>query len=73
MEVKAVQTKVFARFKYRISYGKAWRAKHAALERRYHRSAMPESFDAYTEREEETMQHPHSWELWHEHVLDIAV
>ena len=39
----------------------------------YHRSAMPESFDAYTKREEETMQHPHSWELWHEQVLDIDI
>ena len=42
MEVKAVQTKVFARLKYRISYGKAWRAKHAALERRF-----GSYFDAY--------------------------
>jgi len=31
MEVKAIQTKVFVRFKYIISYGKAWRAKHTAL------------------------------------------
>jgi hypothetical protein len=35
MEVKAIQTKVFIRFKYIISYGKAWRAKHRALETRF--------------------------------------
>jgi len=39
----------------------------------YHRSTMPESFDAYTEREEQSMQHPHSWELWHEEVLDVDI
>lgn len=42
MEVKAIQTKVFVRFKYRISYGKAWRAKHRALETRF-----GSFFDAY--------------------------
>ena len=35
MEVKAIQKKVFVRFKYVISYGKAWRAKHRALETRF--------------------------------------
>jgi hypothetical protein len=35
MEVKAIQTKVFVRFHYRISYGKAWRAKQMALEQRF--------------------------------------
>ena len=39
----------------------------------YDRSAMPEGFDAYTEREEQSMQHPHSWELWHEEVLDVDI
>ena len=42
MEAKAIQTKVFVRFNYRISYGKAWRAKHRALERRF-----GSYFDAY--------------------------
>ena len=42
MEVKAIQTKVFVRFNYRISYGKAWRAKHMALEKRF-----GSYFDAY--------------------------
>ena len=42
MEVKAIQTKVFIRFKYRISYGKAWRAKQRALESRF-----GSYFDAY--------------------------
>ena len=41
MEVKAIQTKVFVRFKYIISYGKAWRAKHTVLEIRFG------SFNAY--------------------------
>jgi len=42
MEVKAIQTKVFVRLNYRISYGKAWRAKHTALQRRF-----GSYFDAY--------------------------
>src|SRR4051812_32236287 len=42
MEVKAIQTKVFGRLKYNISYGKAWRAKHRALETRF-----GSFFDAY--------------------------
>jgi hypothetical protein len=39
----------------------------------YHRSTMTESFDAYTEREEQSMQHHHSWELRHDHVLDVNI
>ena len=35
MEVKAIQKKVFVRFKYVIFYGKAWRAKHRARETRF--------------------------------------
>ena len=35
MEVSALQTKVAVRFNYEISYGKAWRAKHMALENRF--------------------------------------
>ena len=35
MEVSALQTKVAVTFKYEISYGKAWRAKHTALENRF--------------------------------------
>ncbi|XBI22027.1 uncharacterized protein [Aegilops tauschii subsp. strangulata] len=42
MEVKAIQTKVFVRFKHRMSYGMAWRAKHRALETRF-----GSFFDAY--------------------------
>jgi hypothetical protein len=32
MEVKAIQKTVKQRYKYNISYGKAWRAKQKALE-----------------------------------------
>src|SRR5664279_1166412 len=39
----------------------------------YHRTTMSESFDAYTEREEHSMQHLHTWELWHEEILDVDV
>ena len=35
MEVSALQTKVAVRFKYEISYGKVWGAKHTALENRF--------------------------------------
>src|SRR5664279_3681626 len=42
MEVKAIQTKVDFGLKYEISYGKAWRAKHTALENRF-----GSYFDAY--------------------------
>jgi hypothetical protein len=42
MEVKAIVTKVAVRLKYTISYGKAWRAKHTALESRF-----GSYFDAY--------------------------
>lgn len=35
MEVKAIMHKVRVRFKYNISYGKAWRAKQRALEERF--------------------------------------
>ena len=42
MEVKAIQTKVFGRLNYNISYGKAWRDKHRALETRF-----GSYFDAY--------------------------
>ena len=36
-----------------------------------HWSTMTESFDAYIEREEQMMQHFHSWELLHPEVLDV--
>ena len=42
MEVKAIQTKVFVRFNYNISYGKAWRAKQRVMETRF-----GSYFDAY--------------------------
>ena len=35
MEVKAIRNKVFTRFNFNISYGKAWRAKQSALEARF--------------------------------------
>jgi hypothetical protein len=35
MEVKAIQKTVKQTYKYNISYGKAWRAKQKALERRF--------------------------------------
>src|SRR5664279_6619259 len=39
----------------------------------YHRSTLTESFDAYTEIEEQTMQHLDSRELRHEVVLDVDI
>ncbi|XP_051221412.1 uncharacterized protein [Lolium perenne] len=35
MGVKAIQERVHLQYKYEISYGKAWRAKHMALENRF--------------------------------------
>jgi hypothetical protein len=35
MEVKAIQKTVKQRYKYNISYGKAWRAKKKALETQF--------------------------------------
>jgi hypothetical protein len=35
MEVKAIQKTVKQRYKYKISYGKAWRAKQKALETQF--------------------------------------
>jgi hypothetical protein len=35
MEAKAIQNTVKQRYKYKISYGKAWRAKQKALETRF--------------------------------------
>ena len=44
MGVKAIDHKVFTRFKYKISYGKAWRAKQRALEIRF--GSFMDSYDS---------------------------
>ena len=38
-----------------------------------HGSTVAERFDAYTEREEHSMQNPDSWELWQQEVLDVYI
>ena len=44
MEAKAIVHKMFTRYKYHISYGKAWRAKHMALENRF--GSFLDSYDS---------------------------